>query len=209
MKSNNIILLWMCSFCTTLVIAQYTSEAKFGAGEWLTLQSTTTPALSRYYLSHKNGLGFIIPFEATNDDFRWQLVPGLANKNCYSIESKSYPGRYLRHQGYRIKLHLDDGSDLFKKDATWMVREPAPGQVRFESYNYNGHFLRHFNYELWLGSGSGTGVHTARLFLEDSTYNVHFDDKNTADEEGVDFSKRELCGKACLDEESIKESSIK
>lgn len=66
----------------------------------------------------------------------------------------------------------DDGSDLFKNDATWMVRQPTPGQVRFESYNYNGHYIRHYNYQLWLGSGKGEGFHSAWLFYEDSTYNI-------------------------------------
>ena len=37
--------------------------------------------------------------------------------NAY--ESSNYPGYFIRHQNYRLKIDKDDGSDLFKKDASF------------------------------------------------------------------------------------------
>ncbi|CAH1796481.1 unnamed protein product, partial [Owenia fusiformis] len=36
-----------------------------------------------------------------------------------AFESVNYPGRFIRHQGYRLKLHPSDGSELFKNDASF------------------------------------------------------------------------------------------
>jgi hypothetical protein len=72
-----------------------------------------------------------------------------------SFESVNYRGQYLRHQNYRIKLSDDDGSDLFRQDATFVVRRGlsgTPGTVSFESVNVPGHFIRHQNFELWLAN---------------------------------------------------------
>lgn len=41
-----------------------------------------------------------------------------------AFESSNFPGYYLRLQGYQIKLHPIDGSNLFKKDASFYVSTP-------------------------------------------------------------------------------------
>lgn len=65
--------------------------------------------------------------------------PGLAGDGV-SFESANQPGAYLRHQNRVAKLHLDDGSALFRHDATFRLHE-ADGGVRLESLNFPGHFL--------------------------------------------------------------------
>ena len=86
-----------------------------------------------------------------------------------TFESVNYPGHFLRHQDYRLKLHQNDGSDLFRQDATFL-RQPYSCrgvfcQVRFKSSNFPGHFIRHSNYELWIAQDDGS-----ELFRLDSTW---------------------------------------
>ena len=50
----------------------------------------------------------------------FKLVPGLCGvQDSISFESIRYPGYFLRHQNYILKLHKEDSSDLYKKDASF------------------------------------------------------------------------------------------
>lgn len=97
-----------------------------------------------------DGHGFIAAPQGLGDAL-FVTRPGLANPSCLSFEAKTAPGRFLRHQGYRLKLHPYDGSGLYRADATWC---PEPGLagvgVTLRSLNYPGHVLRHRNFELWI-----------------------------------------------------------
>jgi RNA polymerase sigma factor (sigma-70 family) len=79
----------------------------------------------------------------------FEAVPGVADPNCVSFRADD--GRYLRHSSWRLRLSQDEGTTLFRGDATFCVREGAvPGSVSLESANYPGWFLRHRNFELWV-----------------------------------------------------------
>ena len=47
----------------------------------------------------------------------------MLNKFCLqgsvTFKSVNYPTRYIRHQGYRLKLREYDGTELFRKDASF------------------------------------------------------------------------------------------
>jgi hypothetical protein len=93
-------------------------------------------------------------------------VGGLADSRYVSFESLNYPGHYLRHQDFRLKLQKFDGSQLFRQDATFMM---VPGLAdgswsSFESVNYPGHYIRHRNFHLYLEKG------TDDLFRKDATF---------------------------------------
>ncbi|MEY9962713.1 hypothetical protein ABIA33_000739 [Streptacidiphilus sp. MAP12-16] len=94
------------------------------------------------------------------------LVPGLADSSCYSFRAAD--GDYVRHQNFRIKQAADDGTELFREDATFC---PYPGvvsgSVSFESYNYPGRYLRHRGDELWLDPDDGT-----TWFRSDASFQV-------------------------------------
>jgi hypothetical protein len=77
----------------------------------------------------------------------WRIVPGLADNSCISLESVKYPGYYLRHYNGQLIISRDDGSAIFKKDATWYMRDALDGSggVSFESYNITGTYIRHCN----------------------------------------------------------------
>lgn len=86
-------------------------------------------------------------------DSHFRVVPGLANGSGYvSFESVNYPGYYLRHYGFDFVLAADDGSAVFRGDATF--RQVAglanSGWASYQSYNYPDRYLRHSNYLLKL-----------------------------------------------------------
>ncbi|MEO3812338.1 glycoside hydrolase family 43 protein [Sphaerisporangium sp. B11E5] len=118
------------------------------------LRSANFP--DRYVRARDNAV-FIDPLSASSPlaDRRaatFTVVPGLANANCYSLESVTAPGSYLRHYSLRLRTQANDGSAVFRGDATFCGRAgPAGGgTVSLESYNYPGRYLRHYNYELRL-----------------------------------------------------------
>jgi hypothetical protein len=79
----------------------------------------------------------------------------------------NYPDRFVRHKNFQLWIDPDDGSDLFKNDATFRRR---PGLfdnnlVSFESVNHPGYYIRHKNYWLWIDLYDGSG-----LFMHDATF---------------------------------------
>jgi YVTN family beta-propeller protein len=84
-----------------------------------------------------------------NTQFR--VRDGLADAACVSLESVASPGQWLRHQGFRLRLGVNDGSDLFRNDATFCPEAGLGGSgVTFRSRNFPGHMLRHRAGELWI-----------------------------------------------------------
>jgi hypothetical protein len=87
-------------------------------------------------------LAYVLPGTAGIQKFN--VVQGLANPKYVSFESVQYPGYFLRHQNYQIKLHpFADNDNLYASDATFIpVANPkVPGGWMFQAYA---------PYELWL-----------------------------------------------------------
>ncbi|MFJ5214164.1 AbfB domain-containing protein [Streptomyces sp. NPDC088354] len=77
------------------------------------------------------------------------LVTGLADARCASFATTD--GRYLRHEGFRIRLDRPDGSALFREDATFCARPGiGRGTVSFASYDHPERLLRHRDFRLRL-----------------------------------------------------------
>ena len=76
-------------------------------------------------------------------------MPGLADANCYSFQAVNATG-YLRHYDRRIRLDANDGSAVFRADATFCAKPglSGSGNLSLESYNFPGSYVRHYNYEL-------------------------------------------------------------
>jgi hypothetical protein len=122
------------------------------------------------FIRHRNSLGYAeaVSGDLGRDDSTFRIDPGLAGR-CISLESHNYPGQYLRHQAWRVKLAPREDNDLYKQDATFCM---VPGLassagVSFESVNYPHHFIRHRNGELWVDDFDGSA-----LFRADATFNV-------------------------------------
>jgi hypothetical protein len=67
-----------------------------------------------------------------------------------SFESVNYPGRYLRHYDYVIRLDANDGTAAFRSDATFyrVAGLADSAWSSFRSANYPDRYLRHFDYLL-------------------------------------------------------------
>jgi hypothetical protein len=91
----------------------------------------------------------VVPFQ----DSLWRIVPGLANANGYiSLESVNLPGYYLRHHDFILRLDPDDGTDLFKADATFkkVAGLADSSYSSLQSYNHPDRYIRHYNFHLRL-----------------------------------------------------------
>ncbi|GAA0468055.1 hypothetical protein Aca07nite_40010 [Actinoplanes capillaceus] len=76
------------------------------------------------------------------DDANFRIRSGLANSGCVSFESVNFPGYYLRHRNFEIRLDRIDGSELFRQDATFCpltIRSGAALVLR--SHNYPRHYV--------------------------------------------------------------------
>ncbi|MET7509671.1 AbfB domain-containing protein [Streptomyces albidoflavus] len=116
------------------------------------------------------GSGALLKQDAT-----WTVRRGLADSSCYSFESVNEPGRYLRHADSRVRTAEDDGSALFRADATFCAR-PGVGAtgLTFESYNVPGSFLRHYDSQVHIASGGGpdNGFDRPQTLTADSSWSL-------------------------------------
>ncbi|MFI1395391.1 AbfB domain-containing protein [Streptomyces sp. NPDC020681] len=145
-------------------------------GQYRSLR-VTTPGHTNRYVRHFDGLGFTEVVDAASgavlkSDATWKIVPGLANGVCHSFESRNYPGEYLRHRGHRIRREANDGSGLFREDATFCASHTGTG-VRLSAANFPGSYLRHINAELWLAKPGGPNAwDNPASFTEDTTWAI-------------------------------------
>ncbi|MEU0432406.1 AbfB domain-containing protein [Streptomyces sp. NPDC006290] len=103
---------------------------------------------------------------ATRRAASFKVVPGLAKSSCYSFVTAD--GSYLRHRDFLLRADRDDGSALFRKDATFCPRASSySGAVMLEAVNYPGRFLRHRNFQLRLGRSE-----RGRLYRADSAFRL-------------------------------------
>jgi hypothetical protein len=107
-------------------------------------------------------------------DVTWKVVEGLADQACFSLESAAHPGHYLRNNALRAQLQPSDGSDVFKKSATWCARPGKTGQgVSLEVFDAPGRFLRHLNGELFAATNTRANwFDSPTLFNESASWQV-------------------------------------
>ncbi|MFC1794076.1 AbfB domain-containing protein, partial [Planctomycetota bacterium] len=112
---------------------------------FITLEAYDMPG---YFVTHI-GTGGPVPVLTEGGDqtdaSKFYMVPGLANPDGVSFESVEFPGYYLRHRDYVVRLESGT-SDLFNNDATWMLRPGLadPEAVSFESTAaFVGNYLIH------------------------------------------------------------------
>src|SRR5262249_8948874 len=134
---------------TRLTAAEMSSiEAKWGTPNWNRFKAYGYPG---YYIQHANFEGRILkyPTDALKDS-EWRMVPGLADSAGVSFESVTFPGYYLRHSNFVVNLVANDGSTLFKNDATfYKVAGLADSSWNsFRSYNFPTRYLRHSAFQL-------------------------------------------------------------
>jgi hypothetical protein len=145
------------------------------AGEAISLGVTTSGFTDRY-VRHQNGLGITstISDALSRHDTTFRARAGLADSSCFSFESRNFPGSYLRHSNFRLRLDPSDGTTLFNSDATFCLRAGHTSSgVSFESFNNAGRFLRHINAEVYIASNGGSNTwDSAAGWAADTTWQV-------------------------------------
>jgi hypothetical protein len=140
----------------TVASPSSTGAQPFASG-LASLESINTAGL---VVTTANDLGVLAPVDASSDALArrratFEVVRGWADASCISF--RAHDGRYLRHSSWRLRLSQDEGSELFRGDATFCVRAGSvSGSVSFESSNYPGWFLRHRGTELWVDLSDGS-----------------------------------------------------
>lgn len=119
----------------------------------------TNPGLTDRYLRHRDGLARTDVVTGSSDgllkaDATFVVRRGLSEPSCYSFESRNFPGNFLRHADFRVRLNTNDNTDLFRRDATFCA-QPGTGGVRLESVNELGTNIRHYAEEVWVASNGG------------------------------------------------------
>jgi hypothetical protein len=99
----------------------------------------------------------------------WLIRPALNGAStAISICSKLNPSLCLRHQNYIIKPHPNDGTDLYRQDASFTQVAGligTTGTFTFRSVNYPSHYIRHKNYQLFIDPNDGSD-----LFKRDASF---------------------------------------
>jgi non-reducing end alpha-L-arabinofuranosidase len=130
-------------------------------GSTISLRATTAGFDTRY-IRHQNGNVVTSVITSTSvqvdkDDGTFIVRRGLANNACVSFESRNFPGDFLRHQNFQLHRQPNDGSALFRADATFCPQAGRSGQgTSFASFNFPTRFLRHFNNTLFIASNGGS-----------------------------------------------------
>ena len=50
-------------------------------------------------------------------------APGANERNFRSFQSMKFADHYLRHAGFAMFVHTNNGSELFKQDASWLIQK--------------------------------------------------------------------------------------
>ncbi|WP_086825909.1 sigma-70 family RNA polymerase sigma factor [Streptomyces sp. NRRL B-24572] len=121
------------------------------------LESADSPGLFVTYTGDFAALGGVAASSSAQARQRvtFTVVGGLADTRCVTFRAAD--GRYLRHSYLRLRLSIDDGSALFREDATFCPRPGAvAGSVTLHAHNYPGSVLRHRDGGIWLDGSDGT-----------------------------------------------------
>jgi RNA polymerase sigma factor (sigma-70 family) len=122
------------------------------------------------YVTTVDGLGVLLPLGPGSADAErrratFTVLAGLAGR-CFSFRARD--GRYLRHANWRLQLSPDQGTELFRADATFCPRAgAATATTALEASNYPGWFLHQRDGQLWVDRTDGTAV-----FRADTSFRV-------------------------------------
>ena len=144
---------------TTTAGPSVTRAVSLAPGRFVSLESADEPGL---FVTTVDSLGVLTRVgvsstDATRRQATFAVIAGLADANCFSFRTQD--GRYLRHASWRLRLNQDEGTRLFRADATFCVRTDATADsMALEASNYPGWFLRHRGNELWVDQSDGSAA---------------------------------------------------
>jgi hypothetical protein len=88
----------------------------------MSLESADEPGL---FVTTADDLGVLTPIQAgsalaVRRPATFTAIAGLAKPGCFSFRTEN--DRYLRHASWRFRLDPDQGTPLFRSDATFCVK---------------------------------------------------------------------------------------
>jgi hypothetical protein len=140
----------------------------------------TTAGYDTRYLRHRDSLARTDVISASSvladrQDATFTVRAGLADSTCYTFESVNFPGRYLRHAGYRLQTATNDNTTTFAQDATFCAQpglNGGGGNVSLESINYPGYYWRHYEEAVYIATnGGGNAWDNPGSYAADATWN--------------------------------------
>jgi hypothetical protein len=147
-------------------------------GSAISLRATTSCCTTRY-ISHSGSSVATAVVSASSTaaekaSASWIVRAGLANSSCFSFESRNTAGSFLRHQNYQLYLQANDGSSLFRSDATFCSQAGLNGQGNaFASSNFASRYIRHYANNVYIASNGGSNsFDSANLWADDVSWNV-------------------------------------
>jgi hypothetical protein len=122
--------------------------SRWGLPNWTRLKSLNFPDR---FVRHANRVGRVdaYPFDPYQDQM-WRTVAGLADSAGVSFESVNFPGNYLRHFDFALRLDPNDNTAAFRADATFtrVAGLADSGWSSFRSFNFPTRYLRHADFLL-------------------------------------------------------------
>lgn len=112
-------------------------------------------------------------------DARFMEHTGFMGSNTVSLESQSEPGYYLcrKSGGSEIVLMKNDGSDEFKKNASFIKTKGLADGTSYQAYGLPGRYLSNVYNEFFVSNVSSDIKKTYASFLVRSEKNVIMDDE--------------------------------
>ncbi|MFC4069315.1 AbfB domain-containing protein [Actinoplanes subglobosus] len=112
---------------------------RLSVGSTIGLEAADQPG---HRVRHRNYRGRLDAISASSSageraDSGFRVRTGLGDGSCVSLESVNFPGYYLRHRNFEIRLDRNDGSALFRQDATFCpVTIRGGAALALRSINY-------------------------------------------------------------------------
>lgn len=152
--------------------AALTSGPGLTVGSSVSLRATTAGYNTRYLAHTGASVDTQVVSSASAASLKqrasWKVRAGLANSACYSFESVDSPGSYIRHSGFALLLNANDGSKLFKEDATFCTLAGLNGQGNsIRSWSYPTRWVRHYTNLLYVASNGGVNAFDAANSFND------------------------------------------
>ncbi|WP_433795111.1 AbfB domain-containing protein [Actinoplanes sp. CA-252034] len=120
------------------------APVRLSVGSTVGLEAADRPGDRVRHRDHRGRLDAISASSSAGEraDSAFRVRSGLGDRSCVSLESVNFPGYYLRHRNFEIRLDRNDGSALFRQDATFCpVTIRGGAALVLRSTNYPRHFV--------------------------------------------------------------------
>jgi len=114
------------------------------AGSRISLVADGRSDLRLRHRDFRVGLEMVGPGSSRSDrsDSTFVVRSGLGDGRCLSLESVNFPGRFVRHQNFRLYLHQRERTPLFAADATFCAQPVgSAGAFVLRAVNYPDRYL--------------------------------------------------------------------